>query len=76
LVRAQALDQADGTVRPAARATPEADYGRRGKGYLFGVCRPATGDVFTKSYERRTAAHGADFLAPVEAWLPSDGDPV
>src|SRR5215510_13230492 len=73
-VRAQA--QADGTVRPAERATQEADDGRRGKGYIFGAFRPATGDVFTKPYERRTAANWADFLACVEAWLPTDGDPV
>ena len=73
-VRAQA--QADGTVRPAERATQEADDGRRGQGSIFGAFRPATGDVFTKPYERRTAANWADFLACVEAWLPTDGDPV
>jgi transposase len=76
LVRAQAQEQADGTLRPAERATQEADYGRRGKGYLFGAIRPTTGDVFTKPYERRTAANWADFLAHVEAWLPTDGGPV
>ena len=76
LVRAQAPDQADGMVRPAERATQEADYGRRGKGYIFGAFRPATGEAFTKPYERRTAANWADFLAHVEAWVPSDGDRV
>jgi DDE superfamily endonuclease len=76
LVRAQVQDQADGTVRPAERAPQEADYGRRGKGYIFGALRPATGEVFTKPYERRTAAKWADFLAHVEAWLPTSGDPV
>jgi hypothetical protein len=76
LVRAQVQDQADGTVRPAAHAAQEADDGRRGKGDLFGAFRPATGDVFTTSYERRTAANWADCLAHVEAWLPTDGHPV
>jgi hypothetical protein len=75
LVRAQAQHRADGTARPAERATQEADYRRRGKGYTFGAFRPATGDAFTKPYERRTAASWADFLAHVEAWLPTDGDP-
>jgi DDE superfamily endonuclease len=72
LVRAQAQDQADGTVRPAERARPEADYGRRGKGYLFGAFRPATGEAFTKPYECRTTANWVDFLAHVNAWLPVD----
>jgi hypothetical protein len=76
LVRAQAQDQANGTVRPAERATQEADDGRRGKGYIFGALRPATGEVCTKPYERRTAANWADCLDHVEAWLPTDGDPV
>jgi transposase len=36
------------------------------KGYIFGAFRPATGDVCTKLYERRTAANWADFFAHVE----------
>jgi transposase len=76
LVRAQAQAQADGTGRPAARAPQEADDGRRGKGDIFGAFRPATGEVFTTPYERRTAANWADFWAHVEAWLPTGGDPV
>ena len=76
LVRAQAQDQADGTVRPAERATPEADDGRRGQGYSVGALRPATGEAFTTPDARRTAANWADCLAHVEAWLPTDGDPV
>jgi hypothetical protein len=76
LVRAQAQDQLNGTVRPAERATQKADYGRRSKGSIFGAFRPATGEVFTKPYNRRTAANGPDFWAHVEAWLPTDGDPV
>ena len=33
----------DTTKRPAERARQEIDYGRRGKGYIFGVFQPATG---------------------------------
>jgi transposase len=76
LVRAQVPDLADGTVRPAVHATQEADYDRRGKGYVFGAFRPGTGDGCTKPYEHRTAANRVDFLAYVEAWLPTDGDPI
>lgn len=76
LVRAQAQDQPDGTGRPAARGPHEADDGRRGTGDIFGAFRPATGDVFTQPYERRTTANGSDCLAHVEAWLPTDGHPV
>jgi hypothetical protein len=76
LVRAQAQDQTDGTVRPAERAPQAADYGRRGTGDLFGAFRPATGAVLTKPDERRTAANWAACLAHVEAWRPTDGHPV
>ena len=38
-------------VKPAGpkaqRAKQEIDYGRRGKGYVFGAFRPATGEAFT-----------------------------
>jgi hypothetical protein len=47
LVRAPMQGPGAETVRPAGRATPAADYGRRGKGYLFGAFRPATGEAFT-----------------------------
>ena len=47
---------------PAKRST----YGRRGKGYAFGACCPATGAAFTATYEGRTAANWVDFLAQVE----------
>ena len=33
--------------QPAERATQEIDYGRRGKGYIFGAFQPATGEAFT-----------------------------
>lgn len=54
------------------RAKQEIDYGRRGKGYIFGAFRPATGEAFTQPYPRRTAANWVDFLERVDAWLPAD----
>ena len=43
--------------RPAERAKQEIDYGRRGKGYVFGAFEPATGDVLTWTAEHRRAPH-------------------
>lgn len=54
---------------PAERARQEIDYGRRGKGYIFGAFVPATGEAFTRPYSSRSAANWADFLAEVEQWL-------
>jgi transposase len=61
---------------PAERAKQEVDYGRRGKGYIFGAFRPATGEAFTQPYARRTAANWIDFLERVEAWLPAECERV
>jgi hypothetical protein len=47
---------ADGQ-RPTERAKQEADYGRCGKGYVFGAFRPATGEALTETYDRRSAAN-------------------
>jgi len=63
-------------IRPAPairteRATQEIDYGRRGKGYVFGAFRPATGEAFTAPYGGRTTVNWVDFLARVEAWVPT-----
>lgn len=57
-------------VKAPQRATQEIDYGRRGKGYVFGVFRPASGEVFTDTYTRRTTVNWVDFLTQVEAWIP------
>jgi transposase len=57
---------------PATRATQEIDYGRRGKGYIFGAFRPATGAAFTAPYTGRTIANWVDFLEQTEAWLPAE----
>ena len=49
----------------------EIDYGRRGKGYIFGAFCPATGEAFTRPYPGRSSAHWVDFLEQVELWLPA-----
>jgi transposase len=56
----------------AERAKQEIDYGRRGKGYIFGAFRPATGEAFTHDYLRRTVANWVDFLEQVDRWVPTD----
>src|SRR3954469_18237538 len=53
----------------AQRAKQEIDYGRRGKGYVFGAFRPATGEAFTAPYTGRTTANWVDFLGAVEGWI-------
>ncbi len=62
--------------QPAARARQEADYGRRGYGYIFGAFCPATGEAFTQPYRSRSAANFADFLAQADAWLPAQVETV
>ncbi len=57
--------------QPVQRAKQEIDYGRRGKGYVFGAFRPATGEALTEPYARRTTANWVDFLERVEAWVDS-----
>jgi hypothetical protein len=42
---------------PVGRAMQEVDYGRRGKGYLFGAFKPADGGALTASYAGRTTAN-------------------
>jgi transposase len=54
------------------RAKQEADYGRRGKGYVFGAFIAASGAAFTDCYDRRTTAHFVDFLVQVDAWVPAE----
>src|SRR3954467_14452637 len=56
----------------AQRAKQEIDYGRRGKGYVFGAFRPATGEAFTAPYAGRTTANWVDFLGAVEGWINAD----
>ncbi len=62
-----------GASTPAAeRAKQEIDYGRRGKGYIFGAFRPATGEAFTRPFARRTSVNWVDFLEQVDGWLPQE----
>ena len=67
-------------VKPAGpkaqRAKQEIDYGRRGKGYVFGAFRPATGEAFTAPYAGRTIANWVDFLGAVEGWINADVERV
>jgi transposase len=65
-----------GSAQPAERARQEIDYGRRGKGYIYGAFRPATGEAFTAPYERRATVHWVDFLEQVDAWVPAEVETV
>jgi hypothetical protein len=57
---------------PAERATQSLDYGRRGKGYVFGAFQPASGAALTAPYDRRTSATYVAFLEQVDAWIPGE----
>ena len=59
------------TMRPAQRATQEIDYGRRGKGSVFGAFQPPTGAVCTWTAQRRTTTTVVAFLEHVETWIDS-----
>ena len=72
LVHAAPQRDAEGQSHRAERARQEIDYGRRGKGYIFGAFRPATGEALTRPYPSRSAANWADFLGHVEAWIPAE----
>ena len=61
---------------PAGRARQEIDYGRRGKGTIFGAFCPATGVAFTRPYPGRGTAHWVAFLEEVEGWLPQEAERV
>jgi hypothetical protein len=60
----------------AARARQEIDDGRRGKGYIFGAFRPATGTAFTQPYAGRTIVHWVDCLERVDTWVPQETETV
>jgi transposase len=61
---------------PVGRAAQETDYGRRGKGYIFGAFKPADGEAMTAPYTGRTTANYVDFLERVEAWIAPDVEQV
>ena len=64
------------TKDPAGRAKQAIDYGRRGKGYIFGAFQPATGAAFTRPYPSRSTANWVAFLEEVEGWLPAEAERV
>ena len=76
MVHAEPRPQPDGTVVPAGRAKQEIDYGRRGKGYIFGAFRPATGEAAHRPLPEPDAANWADFLEKAEAWVPAEVERV
>jgi transposase len=59
-------------LRPAGRAKQEIDYGRRGKGDIFGAFCPATGAAFTRPYPGRGTGNWVAFLEEVEHWVPDE----
>jgi len=62
---------------PRGTRTPqEADYGRRGKGSVFGAFGPATGAAFTVPYAGRTMTTWVDFLEQVDGWLEGETEQV
>lgn len=62
----------DVKVRPAERAKQEIDYGRRGKGSIFGALWETTGQCWTHDYAGRTIANFIDFLSQVDAQIPAE----
>jgi len=58
------------------RATQEIDYGRRGKGYVFGAFQPARGTAFTMPYAGRATTSWVNYLEQVDAWVDSEADRV
>jgi transposase len=72
----QVVQRQQSAAEPAARARQEIDYGRRGRGYIFGAFQPHTGAAFTRPYPSRSTANWVDFLEQVEGWLPGDAEQV
>jgi transposase len=70
------LVRAAPTGERRARAGQEADYGRRGSGYVFGAFRPATGEAFTAPFAGRTIANWVAFLEQVDDWVPAAAERV
>ena len=70
------LVRSDPTGPAGSRATQEIDYGRRGKGYVFGAFEPTTGEAFTAPYAGRTLASWIDFLDHVDAWVDQAAERV
>jgi len=60
----------------APRAKQEIDYGRRGKGYVFGALQPFTGETVTNCYPGRTTKAWVDFLHKVDKSIPESYNKV
>jgi hypothetical protein len=52
------------------RAKRSPDYGRRARGYVFGIFLPHTGQAMTATYPERTIRHWVEFLERAEKWVP------
>ena len=72
----QRVIRPDPTGARRGRATQEVDYGRRGRGYIFGAFRPATGEALTAPYGGRTIANWVDFLEQVDGWIDAEVERV
>jgi len=70
----RALPQAD--QQPAGRARQEIDYGRRGKGYIFGAFQPASGAALTAPDRSRTIANWVAFLERVAGGIPPEAERI
>jgi hypothetical protein len=57
------------TSTSAQRAKQEIDYGRRGKGYVYGALWETTGQCWTHCYGGWTIPHFIDFLGEVDAQI-------
>lgn len=62
----------DASGERRVRATQEADYGRRGTGYIFGAFAPATGIACTAPYPGRTIVNWVDFPDAVDTWISDE----
>jgi DDE superfamily endonuclease len=58
---------------PVQRAKVEVDYEQHGTGDVLGAFCPASGEVWTCCYERRTKANWLAFLPQVETGEPTKG---
>ena len=76
VVKATAEPSEQDSTPKAERAKQATDYGRRGKGYIFGAFRPATGAALTQPYQRRSSVNWVDFLEKVDGWVPADAERV
>jgi len=72
----QVMAVRDAVTSRGRRATQAADYGRRGKGYIFGAFTPVDGAAFTRPYDGRTSANWVDFLGQVDAWVDPEAERV